>query len=731
LTLFSHPHPRAVLRATLAIALCATVAEARPKIGVALGGGGARGAAHIAVLRLLEEMHIPVDYIAGTSMGAVVGGLYASGLTPDEIEKALTETDWSDALSDRTRYRDLAYRRKEDEKRYLTAIDAGFRKGRIVLPRGLQSGQKLRFLLQSYLIPVATVHDFSKLPIPFKAVAADIETGEAVVLDHGNLAEVIRASMSIPGVFSPIELDGKLLVDGGVANNVPVDVVSAMGADVVIAVDVGSPLMKREQLGSFLAVTSQVLTILTRQNAERQLGGADIVLQPPLAGFETMAFDQVRKIIDISTEYMRQQAARLEHLAIHQETYAKVINGRPWHEKTNPSIDSVSIEGSERVDKRVIRSRLTTRAGEPFDGERLRRDITRLYGLDDFQEITFSLREEEGRRGLVLNFRDKPWGPTYVRFGINTSDDLKGSSTYNFVMSVTKTRMNALGAEWRTDLRIGQDFGVVSEFYQPLDFRGRFFVVPTVFFINNTFAVFKGERRTARLDVTQRGLGLDFGRQFGEWAEFRAGVYRGKANESVNTGDPIDRPRSLDVGGFQSRLVITRVDAPTFPSSGTGFAAIYRRSSRSFGASDDYSKLGATGDVFITRGKQTLIIGAAGGTGFGSDLPFYDEFRLGGLLNLSAFPEGQIHGSRFALFRLGTYRRIHTLSGYFGKNVYAGGLFETGKAWQSSDESNLKDLQRSVGIFIGADTVLGPVIVAYARAETGHDRVYFTIGKTF
>jgi NTE family protein len=264
-----------------------------------------------------------------------------------------------------------------------------------------------------------------------------------------------------------------------------------------------------------------------------------------------------------------------------------------------------------------------------------------------------------------------------------------------------------------------------------LDFRGRFFVVPTVFFINNTFAVYEGERRAALLDVTQRGLGLDFGRQIGEWAEFRAGVYRGYAGASVNTGDVAARPRSLDVGGLQSRLVITRVDAPTFPSNGTSFAANYRRSSRSLGASDDYSKLSALGDVFITRGKQTLIVGLGGGTGFGSNLPVYDEFRLGGLLNLSAYPEGQIHGAKFALFRLGTYRRVRTLSGYFGKTVYAGGLFETGKAWQSSERTNLEDLKRSAGVFIGANTVLGPVIVAYARAETGHDRVYFTIGKTF
>jgi len=277
---------------TALLLFIAVVAEARPKIGLALGGGGARGAAHVGVLRVLEEMHVPVDYVAGTSMGAVVGGLYASGMSPDEIESALTQIDWNDTLTDRTQYKDLPFRRKEDENRYLTSFEAGLRGRRLTLPSGLQSAQKVRFLLQSNLIDVAHIHDFSELPIPFKAVAADIETGEAVVLDHGDLSEAIRASMSIPGVFSPIEIDGRMLVDGGIADNVPVDVVRAMGADVVIAVDVGGPLLKREQMGSMFAVTSQVLTILTRRNADLQLKDATIVLAPDVSRYGAMAFSE-------------------------------------------------------------------------------------------------------------------------------------------------------------------------------------------------------------------------------------------------------------------------------------------------------------------------------------------------------------------------------------------------------------------------------------------------------
>src|SRR5260221_5299166 len=367
------------------------LATDRPKIGLALGGGGARGCAHVGILRVLEELHIPIDFIAGTSAGAIVGGMYASGMTPAEIDQTLSTTDWRDALADRTRYKDAADRRKEADNRYPTVFEVGLQRGHLVLRGGLQSGQKLRFLLQWYLIPVSAVRDSSRLRVPFKAVAADIETGHAVVLDQGDLAEAMRASMAVPGVFSPMEIDGKVLVDGGVADNLPVDVVRAMGADVVIAVDVGSPLLKREQLQSLLAVTGQVLTILTRQNVQRQIRGADIVLTPPVSGYGTMDFEEARKIIDAGTNYGRDQAPRLEQLTGAPQTFATLNAARSRRDLIEPDIDSLVIEGSRRVDDRIIRAKVETRPGRPIDPEKLRRVIHHAYGLDDFPSVTFAI----------------------------------------------------------------------------------------------------------------------------------------------------------------------------------------------------------------------------------------------------------------------------------------------------------------------------------------------------
>jgi len=580
--------------------------------------------------------------------------------------------------------------------------------------------------LQWYLIPVSAVHDFSRFPVPFKAVAADIETGDVVVLDHGDLAEAIRASMAVPGVFSPTEIDGKLLVDGGIADNVPVDVVRAMGADVVIAVDVGSPLLKREELGSLLAVTGQVLTILTRQNVRRQIRGADVVLTPPVSEYATMAFEDARKIIDAGTKYGREQAPRLEHLAVAPEIYATLNATRSRRDLAEPPIDSMVIEGSRRVDDRIIRARVETRPGRPIDREELRRDINRVYGLDDFQSVTFAINDVEGRHDLVLKMQDKPWGPTYVRLGIHLEDDLKGNSSYELILNANRTRLNRLGGEWRTDVRFGRNLGVVSEFYQPLDFRGHFFVAPSAQILRNTFSFFEDGRRVALFNLSQRELALDLGMQFEDWGELRAGVYRGYVRAGVGAGAINLQGRSIDIGGVRSTLTITRTDSPTIPREGSNLSVRFERLEGGFGATDPHTKLQVAGYTVYSFRSQSLFVGASGGTNLGSTIPAYDEFPLGGLLNLGGFAAGQIRGQRFALARVGTYTLLRRLPAEVGSGLYAGIFGEVGDAWTTK-----RDLHRSITLMAAADTIIGPVFLAVARADRSNQRFYVAIGKTF
>jgi NTE family protein len=704
----------------------------RPKIGLALGGGAARGCAHVGVLEVLEEMHIPVDYIAGTSMGAVVGGLYASGMSADEIDHALTTIDWRDAMNDRTRFKDLAFRRKEDESRYLTAFEAGIQNRRIALPRGLRSAQKLRFLLQSYLIPVAGIRDFSKLPIPFKAVAADIETGDAVLLDHGDLAEAIRASLSIPGMFSPVERDGKVLVDGGIADNVPVDVVRAMGADIVIAIDVGSPMLKRDELGSLFAVTSQVLTLLTRRNAQVQLAAASVVIVPPVTGFGSMDFTAARPIIDAGRKEAMLHRPQLEPLSVAASQYADLVSQRPGREDMNRPLDYIVVEGTRHVDHRIIRARMLTKPGEPLNGELLRHDVTRLYGLDDFEQVNFALQHVEKQHGLVLTLREKPWGPVYLRFGLRAEDDLQGDGSYTLTVNGTHTRINALGAEWRTDIRLGRETGVVTELYQPLDFRGRFFVAPGLRMSRDKLPVWEGGRRIAQYGVLINAASLDLGMAFGEWGEWRAGLARARVHATVDTGAADFASATVDHGSFRTAMTILRLDDPYIPHDGGNFVAQFYAARRSLGGDADYSKLNVEGMMFRTfRARQTAFIGGGFGTSLNTTLPIYDEFALGGLLSLGGFSLGQLHGQRYAILRSGTYFRIRDLSPDIGDALYAGMLYEVGNAWAAGEPMRLRSMHRSATAVIGAQTIAGPILIGYGRAETGDDHFYVTVGKSF
>ncbi len=704
----------------------------RPKIGLALGGGGARGCAHVGVLRVLEQMHIPVDYIAGTSMGAAVGALYASGLSADEIEQALTTIDWRDALSDHTRFKDLSFRRKEDESRYLTEFEAGLRGRRLALPLGLRSGQKLRFIVQSHLIPVAGIHDFSKLPIPFKAVAADIETGDAVVLDHGDLEEAIRASMSIPGVFAPIRIDGRMLVDGGLADNVPVDVVRAMGADIVIAVDVGSPLLKTERLGSYFSVTNQVLTLLTRRNAEAQIAGASVVIVPPVADFGTLDFEDAGRIVAAGQQEAERQRTKLETLAVTPDEFASLAAQRPKRDDSQRDVEFINVEGSRRVDHRIVRAHMLTKPAQPLDIDLLRHDITRIYGLDDFESVTFAMRQFDGMYGLALSMKDKSWGPTYVRFGIRAEDDLRGNSSFTVGVSVTRTRLNALGAEWRNDIHLGAEQGYSGEFYQPLDFGGHFFVAPGVQFVRTKSSYWQDSRRLAEYGVTTAGASLDLGLALGEWGEVRTGVVRARIHSAVDTG-AVDLPSGrVDYGAFRTGLQILRVDNPSIPHDGGNFAVRLDIPSRSLGGEADYRKLQAGVALFTTVKKRlTFYAGAEAGTNLGSELPAYDQFALGGMLSLAGFAPGQLSGNRFAAVHGAVYYRVRDLPQEFGEGIYVGSFVDAGNAWAAGQPAAFSETHSGASLAVGAQTIAGPIILGYGWADTGDHRFYLTIGKAF
>ncbi len=694
----------------------------RPRVCVVLSGGGALGSAHVGVLKVLDELKVPVDCVAGTSMGAVVGGMYAAGYTPAELEDILLAIDWSDLLDDRPRRQAVPYRRKQDDLTFLTRLEVGFNRGRLQLPTALITGQKLDFLLQALAAHTVGVDSFDALVIPFRAVATDLESGEEVVLDHGDLARAVRASMAVPGVFRPVEIDGRVLVDGGLVNNLPVDQAHAMGAEVVIAVDVGEPLRTRDRLRSLTGITGQVVSMMTRGNVDRQLAGADLVIHPAVEEFDGADFTKARKMIPMGEEAARQVADELARYSVDDDDYASYRSRFQRRDIEQPTVVSVEVELASSAEPELVLSRIRTRAGDPLDMRAVARDLERLYSLGDFELVGFTLSLEDDGYGLHIEAHQKSWGPHTMRFGLNLFADFEGTGEFNILGDYTMTRLNRLRAEAKLALQVGEEPRLFAEFYQPLNIVGRWFVAPHL------------EAWTDRTgDITSDVVagGVDLGLSLGRFGEIRLGAVRGYARTRPAEGGAESPLVTVDWGGLTGRVVLDQIDNPNFPRSGYIGNLSVLSAREGFDSDAEYDRvewgvLGAT-----STGPHTVLGWFKGGDSLGSDLPPWWWFQLGGLFNLSGYAPGALSGPNAAVGVLSYYYRLVEVDSTLVEAVYGGMSVESGKAWDGLGNGGSEDLLWSGSLFLGADTFFGPLYLAYGRARDGPQSVYLFLGRSF
>ncbi len=713
-------------------ALAADDASERPRIGLVLGGGGARGAAHIGVLKELERQHIPIDVIAGTSMGAVVGGLYASGMSVAELEALTGSLDWAAALSDEPQREDLNFRRKQDDAQFPIDLELGVRGSDLVLPQGVIQGQKLDLLLRELTLHVSGIQDFDTLPIPFRAVASDIERGQAHVMGKGDLARAIRASMSVPGAIAPVEIDGRLLVDGGLIGNLPIDVMQTMGVDVIIAVDVEFPLYSRAEMDSALEISEQVLTILIRKETLRQidkLGENDVLIRPELGVFPSTGFGNIVETIEPGETATRAQADRLSKLSVDPDRYLAYQARRSSMLHEDKELAFVRVVHDGELAPEVLESRLSIAAGDPIDSAELAANADRLYGLQLYEHVGYSLIEDERGTGVEYRATTKRWGPNILQFGASLEEDFEGSTGFNIETRLTRVGMNPLGAEWRTDLRLGSDPRLFSEFYQPLSFDSRWFVAPHVELSQTNLNAFSLDQTVARLRVSEAEAGFDFGRELGTVGELRIGAYRGVGETRVKVGDPSIANEDFHSGGAFALLSVDSLDNATFPRSGTLARLRWTLSRPGFGADNKFDTI--EGDIAKTwsRGKNSVQVGLGYATTLQSDNTVQDFFTLGGFLRLSGLERGEISGPHSAIARLVYYRRVgETTGGIVDTPIYLGASAETGNVWQSRSEISLDSTIMSGSMFVGIDTFVGPVFFAAGFAEGGQSNVYLSIG---
>ncbi|NML43211.1 BamA/TamA family outer membrane protein [Ramlibacter sp. G-1-2-2] len=734
--------PRTALLAALVAAATQSQAQAqpagaaepaRPKVCLVLSGGGARGAAHVGVLKVLQELRVPVDCITGTSMGSIVGAAYASGTPVGEMEEVLGQLSTRLLFQEKPPREERAVRLKRDDTTNLAPLEMGLDGRGLQLPQGLVSGVQLETVLRD-LAKARGFYRFDDLPIPFRAVATDLVTGKPVVLARGELAAAMRASMSVPGVLQPVRLDDKLLVDGGLTNNLPVDVARAMGADVVIAVNLGTPLSKPEELHSVLGVTGQMVNILTEQNVRASLESLhpeDILVIPRLDNFSAADFDHMTETVPVGEAATRLVADRLARYSVSPEAYAaweaRRVKLKP---PDNRPIDEIRFDNLKRVNPLIAKGEMETEAGQPIEQPVLDKDMQRLFGTGDFEHVSYRLLEEPGKRILAVDAVEKAWGPDYLRLGLGLSSDFKGDAFFNLLASYRMTWLNRLGGEWRWDAQVGRASGISTEFYQPLQRGPGLFIAPKAEYWRRTIDVFQGNQRVASYDTNEGRVGLDLGAQFTRYGETRFGYLFTRTSAALDTGLPVLAVDSSYVtqAGWSWRSLVDQLDNVNFPRKGYGASLEFFGARKSLGSDLDFTRGEFSGVYVHSFGEHTFQVAARAGARIGSDpLPPGRQFQWGGLLQQSGYPTGALMGQDLRFGRVVYYNRVRRWALLDG--VYAGGSLEVGRVDKPLVPNNQQGTLYSGALFLGVDTPVGPLYLGWGHASRGFNAWYLFLGR--
>jgi len=708
-------------------------APQRPRIGLALSGGGALGLAEIGVLEWLEENHIPVDRIAGTSMGSIVGAMYATGKSPAELKEFAEKVDWDQALLPEPEYQDLSYRRKQDRRDFLIDADLGLKHG-LNGPNGFNPGLGVELLLDRIAFPEFAARSFDDLPIPFRCVATDMQAGEAVVLRDGPLARAVRASMAIPGVFTPQEIDGRILSDGGMVQNIPVETVRSMNADIVIAIELRLPPGKRSDLDTLSGVLSRAISVMIAQNERRSLALADAKVSVDVTGFSADDYSRVDELIQLGYKTAAADSAELLRYAIldpaEWQQYLGARNARKQPPITK--VAAVQVTGADADTDRRLERRLRKAVRGPLDLPGLETRLTRIAGEGEFDRVGYEGFVQNGIPALRVTTHDKSYGPPFVDLAVN----IEGSGVAAFDVSagarVTFMDVGHQGGEWRNDLLFGSSDLAASEFYQPLG-QSPFFAAPYAFaskFARNSFS---GLTRVAVFGDERAGGGFDIGYNSGRRSEFRIGyeLFDAKLAPLIGaTGLP-----SIEgsTGEFRARYVWDGQDSPAVASSGTRVIATLSRALQSPGALHSVDQLDVQTSNFIpVGGKTSIFLNLSGGTTFRGTAGPFQVFALGGPFRLGAYLPQEFIGNHYAYAALGFRREIYRLPEFVGNKIYWEGWYEAGSAFGSSANNYGPLVVRGTfNLGVIADTSAGPIGITGSISPTGESRVNFSVGRVF
>jgi NTE family protein len=709
----------------------------RIRLALVLSGGGARGAAHIGVLKVLEEHHVVPDLVVGTSMGSIIGGLYAAGWAPGEIETFLTETDFSVAFTDRVGREAKTYRRKKDDDLYLIQAKIRFKGFKPWLPRGVLGGQRLDLLLHAIEYTSTGENDFDAYPVPYRAVAADLVSGETVVIGEGSLAKAMRASMAVPGAFAPIELSGRTLVDGGAVANLPIRVARALGAERIIAVDITTPLTADAgQITSFLSVMDQNSTFLTAGNRlvdVANLTPEDIYIVPELGDIGFMNFKRAPEAIGIGETAARGVADRLAALRADDAAWIGFQDRHHRRPEAERVVDRVAVVNEAPIDDDILERRIEVPIGQPIEPHTFPERIMPLKALENIGPI--ETRFERGPEGGELTLRTSraPYGRNSLELGLNLENDFEGTATYGLTARHQLLAVNRLGGEWQNILQGGSSNVFESQFYQPFGDAMRWFLAPRFRYRSDPKDIWVDGDNVAEYRVDGREMRIDAGTVFGDWGEFRLGLTGGRARERLVVGLPLFPEFEDNLGDWRAEFNVDTLDTTAFARRGTRVHLEYGESVEWLGTDIDYRWASFAAGQAMPFGRGTVVPSVEVTTRYDdAGTTLLNAYGLGGFLRLSGLATDELLGTRGGLARLMYYYQMANLNlGALTTKAYLGMSLEAGNVYFEADPVTWDSLRYGASIFVGAETVLGPAYLAWGYTEGGNQRFYLSIGRRY
>lgn len=708
-----------------------TTTQRRPKIGVALEGGGALGLAHIGVLKWFEEHHIPIDYLGGTSMGGMVGGFYATGKSADDLRNIVKKADWPLLLSGEIPYPDLAFRRKEDAREVPNSFLIGLKHG-ATLPPGLNSGHQINLLIDRETLPYSSVSSFNDLPIPFRCVSTELVSGKPYVFHEGSLSNAMRATMSIPGVFSPVRENDKVFVDGGLVDNLPTDVVRSMGSDVVIAVHLQISKTTANEIQSAFSVLGRSVALIISETELRGMAGADLLISVAAEDYSSMDYDKAEALIAKGYAAASAKEQILKAYELDDAAWAEYQNWKQSRRRGTvlPPPQFIQVQGADSTGQKGIEEFLSTVLGKPLDTVAFEKLLTRLTGIGRYDSITYRMVRQGDRDGLLVQVHEKNYAPPQVKPFIVVDGTQTDDVTFTLGGRLTFMDIAGYRSEWRTDVKVGETYGIQTELYRPFAKSFKFFAAPFVDASRKTFLIYSKSDPRADYRLDQVLAGADLGYSFNRFSELRAGYGIGYYDATLRLGTPEFASAHGRVGAFHMRYILDHTDEAVIPTRGYYVHANFQWVDSFPDASEAFPTLVLYTQYFRPVSPRGIIyFTGEGGSTFGVRNTGVPQFFLGGVGRLSAYGLNELLGNQYFVGRVGYRHKVFTLPPFVGKQVYVSAFGEIGKIY--GDPFPAPRLSADVATGLLAETAFGPVFVGGSIGDTGHQKWFFQLGRVF